>query len=387
MTQHRDSISNVFIYVMDGLRWDYLPDEIKNKGVLFKTVAQGLFTPPSFSSIATGRYPQEHGVEDFRNRIPDSVPTLFGLPDISTGFYAPADVGESGIYSVLNTEKVSIKDQHEPFIHMERDPEPHLPFTEVDSVEEYYRQRGDDWERVKSEYEEAIQNGLSKLNDRIEYLDSVDLLDDTLVIVTSDHGELFGEHGSVGHSSPAVPELVYVPTVFIHPSIDPDLFTVEPETDIIEHVDITETALSSVDGLNQRFATSGTDILSDPRTRNWGHNHVKRSRKGFNLYEVESMWWPDSGHTFQQSGRLGGAMLATYQMTKTGTRFAARKSPLQLLKSYVFSDEKFGTPPIARGDAKEVLTEFVSDLESTDSISTALNDNTMDRLQRLGYLE
>jgi arylsulfatase A-like enzyme len=59
---------------------------------------------------------------------------------------------------------------------------------------------------------------MSLLNDSLEYAINSKLrgiLDDSLVIFTSDHGELLGEYnGLYHHQTPVVPELVYVPLAF-----------------------------------------------------------------------------------------------------------------------------------------------------------------------------
>jgi arylsulfatase A-like enzyme len=47
------------------------------------------------------------------------------------------------------------------------------------------------------------------------------LADDTLVVLTGDHGEAFGEHGWVGHGSFVYEEEVRVPCVFINPQLAP----------------------------------------------------------------------------------------------------------------------------------------------------------------------
>ena len=41
--------------------------------------------------------------------------------------------------------------------------------------------------------------------------------EDTLIVVTSDHGEAWGEHGAIGHGSSAYEEQVWVPLVVKRP--------------------------------------------------------------------------------------------------------------------------------------------------------------------------
>jgi len=51
----------------------------------------------------------------------------------------------------------------------------------------------------------------------LDELDALGLADDTLVIVTSDHGDEFFEHGSIGHRSTLHEELVRVPLIVRYP--------------------------------------------------------------------------------------------------------------------------------------------------------------------------
>ncbi len=53
----------------------------------------------------------------------------------------------------------------------------------------------------------------SELGRLFEALDSRGLLDNTLVVVASDHGESFGAHGRLGHGKDVYEELVHVPLV------------------------------------------------------------------------------------------------------------------------------------------------------------------------------
>ncbi len=69
-------------------------------------------------------------------------------------------------------------------------------------------------------------------------LDAVDL-DRTLVIVTADHGELFGEHGHVGHGNYLYQEEIRVPFIVKVPGVEPST-TTEPA----HHVDVTPLVLA-----------------------------------------------------------------------------------------------------------------------------------------------
>lgn len=56
------------------------------------------------------------------------------------------------------------------------------------------------------------------LNDFLVSLHETQLLDNTLVIITSDHGEAFGEHGIIMHGGVPYREVTHVPLVFLFPA-------------------------------------------------------------------------------------------------------------------------------------------------------------------------
>ena len=56
------------------------------------------------------------------------------------------------------------------------------------------------------------------LRELFEYLDSSGLADDTLVVIASDHGESFGEHGRLLHGTEPYEELIRVPLMFVPPA-------------------------------------------------------------------------------------------------------------------------------------------------------------------------
>ncbi len=55
------------------------------------------------------------------------------------------------------------------------------------------------------------------LGDLIEALEAEGLLENTLLIIASDHGEAFGQHGDFGHNTTVYEEMIHVPLVFHAP--------------------------------------------------------------------------------------------------------------------------------------------------------------------------
>lgn len=66
-------------------------------------------------------------------------------------------------------------------------------------------------------YDREIRQMDSSIGSLIKFLKAKDLYDNTLIIVTSDHGESFGEHGLMIHSPAVYEELIKVPLIIKYP--------------------------------------------------------------------------------------------------------------------------------------------------------------------------
>lgn len=74
-------------------------------------------------------------------------------------------------------------------------------------------------------------------------LEARDVLSDTLIIITADHGEELGEHGAIGHSPKLHDELIHVP-LLVYGGPDRDLV---PADEIVTLLDIAPTVLHNYD--------------------------------------------------------------------------------------------------------------------------------------------
>ena len=380
-------VENVLIYVIDSLRWDTLPTSVRERGVAVKTAAQSLFSAPSFATLATGRYPPHHGVYNWTDRMPPHTPTLFDLDGIQSGFWQRGPTGGQAIFPILQQEgKTELEELDPPFVYLERNTFAHVPFagTGVSTAEEYYSRRERNWERMRAEYREGVRRSVEEFETRLDELEERGLLEETLVVVTSDHGELFGEHGATAHGSPACPELVYVPTVFIHPSLSAEDFQGDTTSEIIEHVDVVQTLLSAL-GEGDSFETDGVDLLTDERPRDWAYNHIDIIRSGQSVYAAESLWWHDSGHVFTQNSGLFRAVYALHQLLRSPSRKSSRDAPIDLLQSYLSSETTYGVPPCSAGQARKELESFREQLSDVESQSVTLDADTDQLLKDLGY--
>ncbi|MFU8805347.1 MAG: sulfatase, partial [Bradymonadaceae bacterium] len=90
-----------------------------------------------------------------------------------------------------------------------------------------------------------------------EQLEEAGIWDQTMVVVTSDHGEEFWEHGSVGHGHNVHQEMVHVPMFFYYPPLIPAGTVVDAGADVI---DIMATVLDII-GVDRPEGQQGKSVL------------------------------------------------------------------------------------------------------------------------------
>lgn len=78
-----------------------------------------------------------------------------------------------------------------------------------------------EWDVVKSWYDGCISYLDYRIGELINYLGEQGELDNTLLIITSDHGENFGEHGLASHQFCLYDSLLHVPLIMVYPDIIP----------------------------------------------------------------------------------------------------------------------------------------------------------------------
>jgi len=71
----------------------------------------------------------------------------------------------------------------------------------------------------EAEYDAGLRHADDLFRSFLDFLDEHDLLSETVLIVTSDHGTEFGEHGGIGHARGVYEEHVRVPLIVHHPTL------------------------------------------------------------------------------------------------------------------------------------------------------------------------
>jgi arylsulfatase A-like enzyme len=89
-------------------------------------------------------------------------------------------------------------------------------------------------------YDGEINYVDSMVGDLIDSLRAMKILDDTMIIITADHGEHFGEHGHYSHASSLYQPLVHIPLAIRYPRPCPQAAVF---TNPVQHIDIFPTIL------------------------------------------------------------------------------------------------------------------------------------------------
>jgi arylsulfatase A-like enzyme len=116
------------------------------------------------------------------------------------------------------------------------------------------------WEKahIVSQYDGGIAEEDSALDDLFNKLRAIGSFDNTLIVVTSDHGELFGERGLLGHIQSRVDQpLIAVPLVIKYP----DQYDTKRSDLVVSQVDIMPTVLD-VAGIAPPSPLEGRSLLS-----------------------------------------------------------------------------------------------------------------------------
>jgi arylsulfatase A-like enzyme len=291
---------------------------LRENGTVFETaVTVANTTDPSCTSLLTGAYPHTHGVQENGWGLDESVPVLgealgaagvdtFGVVSVDhladehsglgRGFDAYRDGGSSydtlypflsriydtrtfnrvfGALKDLGTERYNLKTLLRETGLIQLHARTAASVTE-DAIEELDRvegrffgwvhyfdmheprnyDRGDLAEH--DEYGAAMQLVDDHVGSLLDALEARGLRENTLIVLTADHGEALGDHGYTGHGRQLYDEEVRVPLVFSHP--DAASATIG---DQVRTIDLAPTVLDLL-GADVPDAFEGVSLLTSP---------------------------------------------------------------------------------------------------------------------------
>ena len=292
-------------------------DRIAKEGILFENFyASGVPTGPGFTSIVTGLYPTRHKYYitpyDIPNayQLDDDIPVLAEIlwdhgyvtaaVDNLINFRSHMKHFVRGYEYYMNPTKTSrwihhhvIADQvnkkvrewlrnhsYEKFFLFIHYWDPHTPYNQPDAYKLIFKGKKD-WRVCKSKAGYEYVPGWGKIDEIVEgdenksidlydgeilYVDNsiaeiVELLkdegilNDTLLIITSDHGEQLGQHGIWGHAG-LHESVIKVPLIVRYPKKLPCGIRVR---DYAQHVDIVPSILELA-GIKMNYNFDGVSI-------------------------------------------------------------------------------------------------------------------------------
>jgi arylsulfatase A-like enzyme len=94
------------------------------------------------------------------------------------------------------------------------------------------RYEAEDYEILSRLYDASVAYQDSRMAQLFDHLREEGLLDETLLVVTSDHGENLGEHGMLGHNLSMANTLLHVPLVVRYPRLVPAGVVVDEPVEI-----------------------------------------------------------------------------------------------------------------------------------------------------------
>ena len=295
------SQTNIIMIVLDAARSDHFGcygyhrpttphiDHLAQEGVVFKnSFAVAPFTIASTTSLFTSLYPYTHRVTRWQKKIPENLTTMaeilrqYGYDTYASGFIMRwANRGfkesfdlfintreslESSLYAFLKKKFADKKAKTPVFIYIHLRP----PHADYDPPEEFDKW-SDEEKRIryaeltrspvliemdrgiKPISQEVLQFLIDKydgnllwgdwlVNLILEGFKKFGLFENSLIILSSDHGEAFLEHGKLLHNSTVYNEMIKVPLIMKFPSY------IKPKNRLInayvENIDIMPTVLN-----------------------------------------------------------------------------------------------------------------------------------------------
>jgi len=288
---------DIFIIILDAARADAFSaygaarptpfvDSLAAEGTRFtRAYSPSSWTSPATASLLTGRYPDAHGVQEWNQRLSDSIPTVTemlaeagyytflgsqhlvyqGNLPVRHGFEQMEHIDHSMRSTLPGPDSLFVPDRPTfALIHLMPPHSPYMPpppywdqyaedppanFVGIDpALNDYYRLR-------KLASEEFIRHMRDRYDENVAYADALvgrilEMLrdrgryDDAMVVLLADHGEAFFEHGSFLHRKTVHEEVLRIPLVIKWPA------SMSGYSSVIEqHVSLVDLGPTLVDGL------------------------------------------------------------------------------------------------------------------------------------------
>jgi arylsulfatase A-like enzyme len=289
--------SNVVLITIDTLRarnlgiYGYARDTSPNIDALGREGAVFLhaysntsWTIPSLASLFTSRHATRHRTVQPRSKLPEDLPYLPELlkqqgydtatfiqsayPLLTMGFARGFDQMERPANYKTPQILAWLRKREKPFFLWVHYSEPHTPYTPSPPFDKLFvpeswkdnRDIARYWNRTECEeayaknkdaarlrmgfYDARIRESDEHVGQIMAELKALGIADETLVILSADHGEEFFEHRGCDHGQTLYDEVLQVPLLMRHPSVIP---AGERIAEQVRLVDIMPTVLAALE--------------------------------------------------------------------------------------------------------------------------------------------
>jgi arylsulfatase A-like enzyme len=305
---------NIILISIDTLRTDHIHgygygppttpvlDGLMERGTSFsQAISPSPWTLPSHLSLFTSLYPHTHGVVNDQYGLQDDIPTL---PELlkragykTTGYASciylfPGYGYDRGFDQYLDVSRIPAPAlfQKAGDWLIEAKPEPYFLFLHFFDVHHPYTPRDEYLGMFESSYEGTVEGdnehltsvneGTLELSDEdlrhlialydaeirqlddslgifLDFIRAKGFLDNTVIVITSDHGEEFLDHGNVLHTRTLYDELLRVPLIITGTGIEAGAMIDQQ----VELIDIMPTILDLC-GIRAPRGIEGSSLLA-----------------------------------------------------------------------------------------------------------------------------
>lgn len=300
---------NVILISIDTLRADHLScygyefptspqlDAFASRGALFEqAISSSGWTVPAHMTMLTGFDPLEHQASGYPRpgRLTLKIETLAEIlkrnglrtaafvgggylwprSGFPRGFQKYSSRGRHFTDNIDSVREWVRRNHEEPFFLFFHGYDVHRPYTpsrrnarlfagdysgdfSVSDLEpDKPRPTDVDLRFAISQYDAEIRDVDDLLGGLLAEWEEMGLLDDTLVVIASDHGDEFYEHGQVYHAHSLYDELLHVPLIMVGPGIVPGTHKRQ-----VGLIDVSPTILSALGFASESAPMRGIDLM------------------------------------------------------------------------------------------------------------------------------
>lgn len=405
-------------------------DALASKSTTFQNAYNNEnWTKPSVTTMWSGLYPGTHNARQATSKVDKGIRFLpealeeagfttgafianavvsdtFGFNRGWTHFQNDSDHNLNGNGSKIypNASKWMEKHKDERFFLYVQSVDPHTTYkVPSEYTKQYYSgsYRGTIGDSFDREEQMVVDNGKLKINDddlawiwalykgEVSYQDhylggllakieELGLSEDTLIVVTNDHGEEIRDHGAMGHGWPLYEEQIRAPLLMSYPPI---FNAGANQKEIVEHVDLAPSILDAL-GVSPMKDTDGVSFLPLLEDGIGKRQHpfytVAWSRKGLRSVRVgdwklivgKSSGWMKLYNLKDDPGEKNNLL------TKNPDQSALLSGRL----CEVYMSEALATPN------KTVRMDNAAQKQRYDNNEIPIDEKTRKELEALGYL-